>query len=614
MCCMVLTLLPTTVLAADGPMDTVPTGYDVSINLYKRTSDVNIGDSKTYYIYSSVPDKLRDQWSWKKKIQIKGSSAAPHIFLDGLNIDVSPSAKTPAIEVNGKAKAYLYFIDRDSTLQGASGRAAIQKNRSENQVHILVQTGTTVTCTGGETAAGIGGGQFVPAHDITITGGYITARGVYGAAIGGGRWMHGKNITVTDANLKLSAGRWSNGSDAAAMGYGDLVYDLEDLAKDPSITTNDAIKIGSKEKQIVWPKAQAYGLTANGKCALFSINDFLIPNERGLIDVSLLTLPFVQNYGWTIYELEMIMMYTSCKGNHTYSWKDMNGYHVWARKRCFGRDPTKQGARGERKAYPGGWEGQEKKCTVCGFVMTKDTTPPVIEGVVDGWDYTDDDTDDGQIGTLSFTVSDPAGEKETSSGIKSVTVNGVEQTGPTYQLAAPDGGNNDEGLVYEIVATDNAGNSTTAKVRVYRRHRVLFVEDRNDWSKKFAEVGVPHGFDLDFPFSLPKEAYFIDLDDESIKIYYDEENKTYNFGVINSNRTFLLVIPKTELTELTIQFMREKFFGYHADDSDKFCYANPVSKTETGYLMSIWVPSDETSYYFGTTARYTLEQLKALQY
>ena len=41
LCCMVLTMLPTTVLAADGPMDTIPK-YDVSIDVYNRTSDISI--------------------------------------------------------------------------------------------------------------------------------------------------------------------------------------------------------------------------------------------------------------------------------------------------------------------------------------------------------------------------------------------------------------------------------------------------------------------------------------------------------------------------------------------------------------------------------------------
>ena len=80
LCCMVLTMLPTTVLAADGPMDTIPK-YDVSIDVYNRTSDISIKDSRSYYIYSSVPDKLRDTWAWDKKIFIQGrQSRAARIY------------------------------------------------------------------------------------------------------------------------------------------------------------------------------------------------------------------------------------------------------------------------------------------------------------------------------------------------------------------------------------------------------------------------------------------------------------------------------------------------------------------------------------------------------
>ena len=179
LCCMVLTLLPTTVLAADGPMDTIPK-YDVSIDVYNRTSDISIKDSRSYYIYSSVPDKLRDTWAWDKKIFIKGDKTAPHVFIDGVNIEMSPSSKGPAIELNKKASAYIYFIGRDSTLQGATGRAAIQKNRSEGQVHVLVRTGTTVTCKGGEKAAGIGGS-------------YAT-RNIFNGYYNGDMYGHGVNM------------------------------------------------------------------------------------------------------------------------------------------------------------------------------------------------------------------------------------------------------------------------------------------------------------------------------------------------------------------------------------------------------------------------------------
>ena len=762
LCCMVLTLLPTTVLAADGPMDTIPK-YDVSIDVYNRTSDISIKDSRSYYIYSSVPDKLRDTWAWDKKIFIKGDKTAPHVFIDGVNIEMSPSSKGPAIELNKKASAYIYFIGRDSTLQGATGRAAIQKNRSEGQVHVLVRTGTTVTCKGGEKAAGIGGsyatrnifngyyngdmyghgvnmhfgsrsnpdywggtiaaiggnggagigggqggsgeklyfysgtvqanggrlasgiggsykgrgseiyiyggtvsaqggeggagigggcwtteqdmnginaahdiyisggtvtaksghngagiggGQYVPARNITVTGGFVTATGHYGAAIGGGRWCRGMDITLTDATLNLSTNYRSNGSDAAAVGYGDIVYKPDELVADPSIATNDRIKVGSKDGKIVMLTANGYALRTDGKPSYFMhLTDFLIPDSDGMIDLSLLTLPYTQNYGWAITDLDVKMMETSCEGNHTYGWKNRNGCHVWGCTRCPARNPLERGPVPDGEHIPGEWENQEKKCTVCGVVSAKDTTPPVTEGIANGMEYTADDTDDGQPGTISFMVSDPARDKEVSSGVKSVTINGEEQTvqtGQVYHLTAPNGGNNDEGFVYEVVATDNAGNSTTTTIRLYRRHRVLILSDRNDPSSAILHLGVPHGFELELPFDhLPKEAYFVDLDNENIKIYR-EENNEYNFGIISSNRTFLQVIPETELPTLELGLRSRRFWGYHADSESDFCYADMPSKTEEGYLMDIRVTSNKIGYYFGSPVRYTQEQLKAL--
>ena len=135
-------------------MDNIPAKFDVEIDLCGRTSDINIKDSKTYYIYSSSSDP---DFVWTKKIQINGKKAAPHIFLDNVNIQVKKDAKTPAIELHGKASAYLYFINRDSKLTGGGGRAAIQKNRSEGQLCVQVMRGTTVTCQGGYSGAGIGG-------------------------------------------------------------------------------------------------------------------------------------------------------------------------------------------------------------------------------------------------------------------------------------------------------------------------------------------------------------------------------------------------------------------------------------------------------------------------
>ena len=772
LCCMVLTLLPTAVFAAEtGAMDTIPTKFDVEIDLCNRTSDINIKDSKTYYIYSSSSDP---DFVWTKKIQINGKKAAPHIFLDNVNIQVKKDAKTPAIELHGKASAYLYFINRDSKLTGATGRAAIQKNRSEGQLCVQVMKGTTVTCQGGYKAAGIGGswatrniaeslfnldmyghganmhfgsqtnpslwsgtiiakggdggagigggrngsgeklyfysgkieakggeagsgiggsfkgrgrdiyiyggdisatggdggagigggcwkslqdmdgdtaayniniyggkinahggyngagiggGQFVPARDITITGGEITAHGTHGAAIGGGRWCHGQNITVTDAKLKLTTGYSRYISDeAAAMGYGDRVYlekvyDIDvgkryigDLVRNPLPEDYKSIKIGSYHGKLVKLKVEAQAINRDDEFARFwNLYDILIPNENGRIDVQLLTLPYVKNYGWAIEAMEMELIDDPCNGtcNHEFGWANRDGCHIWACMKCGARDPAAEMSKQNDKHTPGDWGNQEQLCTVCNHVLERDTKAPVMETLTDGESYTVEDTLDGKPGAYTFTVSDPAASGETSSGIKSVTINGEPQDGPTYRLPAPDGGNNDAGAEYTVVATDNAGNETTATVRTYRRHHVKVISP--DGKKTYADLMLPHNEYLVLQIRLPAGVSATLTDEaDGTKIPYDKEKGEFRVGLITKNRTLVLNYstkhPKVELRLGTGQY----FTGYNAD-SDEPYYLKGASMVGNSYQIGMWVDTDaKPGYYLSSPNRYTQEELAAL--
>ena len=776
LCCMVLTLLPTTVLAADGPMDAIPK-YDVSIDVYNRTSDISIKDSRSYYIYSSVPDKLRDTWAWDKKIFIKGDKAAPHVFIDGVNIKMSPSSKGPAIELNKKASAYLYFIGKDSTLQGADGRAAIQKNRSEGQLYVLARTGTTVTCKGGYRAAGIGGswairnigdsmfnmdmyghgvnmhfgsqsnpdywggtinatggeygagigagswghsgrsgntihggagerlyfysgtvnasggrlaagigggfrgrgshiyiyggnidaqggdtgagigggswttkqdmdginaasdivisggrvsargqyncagiggGQYVPARNITITGGHVTATGHYGAAIGGGRWCRGMGITLTDATLNLSTNYRSNGSDAAAVGYGDIVYKPEQLVADPSIATNDQIRIGSYKGKLVKLKLEARALSRDDEYSYFwNLYETLIPDENGLIDMQLLTLPYVQNYGWAINVLEMTVIDDPCNGNHDFGWVNRQSCHVWAcrNKDCQARDPAAEMSKQNGKHVPGDWGVRERRCAVCDHLLEKDTAAPVLEVLNDGERYTVEDSFVGNPGAYTFTVSDPAKSGEASSGVKSVTINGVEQKADStyYSLPAPDGGNNDAGAEYTVVATDNAGNASTATVKIYRRHRVRVVSP--DEQTTYAEAELAHNEYLVLTMKMPDGAAvrMTDKADHS-EIPYDKEMGRFTVGLIDRSRTLVLEYnteyPKAELILGRSQY----FFGYNADTAEPHYLADVSKKTDKNvYSVAVQIKADVIpSHYFSSPVCYTQEELAEL--
>ena len=769
LCCMVLTLLPTTASAAEtGAMDNIPAKFDVEIDLCGRTKDININDSKTYYIYSSSSDP---DFVWTKKIQINGKKAAPHIFLDNVNIQVKNDAKTPAIELHGKASAYLYFINRDSKLTGGGGRAAIQKNRSEGQLCVQVMRGTTVTCQGGysgagiggsyairyfgttyynidmyghgvnmhfgsqtnpslwsgtiiakggkysagigggrngsgeklyfysgkieatggemgagiggsyegrgrdiyiyggdisatggtagagigggcwtseqdmdgDTAAyniniyggkvyacgsyngaGIGGGQFVPARDITITGGEVNAHGAYGAAIGGGRWCHGQNITVTDAKLKLTTGYNQFGSNAAAMGYGDLVYSgkvystvlryIGDFVRNPLPEDYKSIKIGSYNGKLIKLKVEAQAINRNDDFTFFwNLYDILIPNENGRIDVQLLTLPYVKNYGWAINAMELELIDDPCNGNHDFGWVDRQSCHVWACRnmKCQARDPVAEMSKQNGKHIPGEWGNQKQLCTVCGHVMGTDTKAPVLEVLKNGESYTVEDTLDGNPGAYTFTVSDPALNGETSSGIKSVTINGELQAGPTYRLPAPDGGNNDAGAEYTVVATDNAGNETTATVRTYRRHHVKVISP--DGKKTYADLMLPHNEYLVLQIRLPAGVSATLTDEaDGTKIPYDKEKGEFRAGLITKNRTLVLNYstkhPKVELRLGTGQY----FTGYNAD-SDEPYYLKGASMDENSYQIGMWVDTDaKPGYYLSSPNRYTQEELAAL--
>ena len=774
LCCMVLTLLPTTAFAAEtGAMDNIPAKFDVEIDLCNRTSDINIKDSKTYYIYSSSSDP---DFVWTKKIQINGKKAAPHIFLDNVNIQVKKDAKTPAIELHGKASAYLYFINRDSKLTGATGRAAIQKNRSEGQLCVQVMKGTTVTCQGGYKAAGIGGswatrniaeslfnldmyghganmhfgsqtnpslwsgtiiakggdggagigggrngsgeklyfysgkieakggeagsgiggsfkgrgrdiyiyggdisatggdggagigggcwkslqdmdgdtaayniniyggkinahggyngagiggGQFVPARDITITGGEITAHGTHGAAIGGGRWCHGQNITVTDAKLKLTTGYSRYISDeAAAMGYGDRVYlekvyDIDvgkryigDLVRNPLPEDYKSIKIGSYHGKLVKLKVEAQAINRDDEFALFwNLYDILIPNENGRIDVQLLTLPYVKNYGWAIEAMEMELIDDPCNGKHDFGWVDRQSCHVWACRnmKCQARDPVAPESASNGKHASSGWNTEKHQllCDVCGHVMGTDTKAPVLEVLKDGESYTVEDNINGNPGAYTFTVSDPALDGEASSGIKSVTINGEPQAGPTYRLPAPDGGNNDAGAEYTVVATDNAGNETTATVRTYRRHHVKVISP--DGKKTYADLMLPHNEYLVLQIRLPAGVSATLTDEaDGTKIPYDKEKGEFRVGLITKNRTLVLNYstkhPKVELRLGTGQY----FTGYNAD-SDEPYYLKGASMDGNSYQIGMWVDTDaKPGYYLSSPNRYTQEELAAL--
>ena len=621
---MVLTLLPTTAFAADELPDvklSIPTTFDKTVYLTNQKKELKITDSKTYLIKGSADPN----WYFQYRIKIDGGrkKITPHIFLDGVRLQAPKDG--PAIELYGGASACLYFIGNDSELIGAENFAALQKNKTDGHLRVLVQTGTKLTCEGGRYGAGIGGskvgikkfsqghgmnlhfgslatdiyggeilatsgvygagigggqggvgeqiyvysgkltvrsvsegagigggqggpGRFIyikggtvnagsesggagigsgdqdgqnksedahhieisggtveawsnyagagigggrdgSGYDISITGGVVRAQGYFGAGIGGGMNGNSGNILIKDTTLTALALPLYSSPDytalsASAVGRGSNRVHYQVVMQDQefAMSIEENIKIGASNGKSVWLSATGWQWRHNQEPKKYwywdTTTELLIPNENGRVDLQRLSLPYAYNYGRVISKLELRCEESTC--SHEFGWAIRDDCHIWACMKCGARDPAAEMSKQNGKHIPGDWSNQKQLCTVCDHVLERDTKAPVMETLTDGESYTVEDTLDGKPGAYTFTVIDPAASGETSSGVKSVTINGVEQDGPTYRLPAPDGGNNDAGAEYTVVATDNAGNETTATVRTYRRHHE---HSYGDWSK-----------------------------------------------------------------------------------------------------------------------------------
>ena len=645
LCCMVLTLLPTTAFAADELPDvklSVPATFDKTVDLTKQNGELKIKDSKTYLIKGSADPN----WYFQYRIKIDGKNNTPHIFLDGVRIQAPKDG--PAIELYGGASACLYFIGNDSELIGAENFAALQKNKTDGYLRVLVQTGTKLTCEGGRYGAGIGGSKvgikkFSQGHGMNlhfgslatdIYGGEILATsGVYGAGIGGGQGGVGEQIYVYSGKLtvrsvsegagigggqggpgrfiyikggtvnagsesggagigsgdqdgqnksedahhiEISGGTveaWSNYAGAGiGGGRGGSGYDISItggvvraqgyygagigggmkgksgniLIKDTTLTAlalplypssdydynyQPASAVGRGSKWVHWMTVmqdQEFAMTleenikieaSDGKSVRLSATGWQWRRSQreyergwgtttelliGHVDLQRLSLPYAYNYGRVISELELRCEEST--HDHEFGWAIRDDCHIWACKKCGARDPAAEMSKQNGKHSPGDWSNQKQLCTVCGHVLERDTKAPVMETLTDGESYTVEDTLDGKPGAYTFTVSDPAASGETSSGVKSVTITDVPQDGPTYRLPAPDGGNNDAGAEYTVVATDNAGNETTATVRIYRRHHVKVISPDGNGTASASPDKAVAGTEITLT-ATPKEDY-----------------------------------------------------------------------------------------------------------
>ena len=170
-----------------------------------------------------------DQYDWDQKgkaaLSVQGKGNV-EIELDGEN-ELKSGAYRAGLEKNNSTSAGTLTLKDNKeagsgslNAEGGALSAGIGACYEEGTKNIII-TGGTVTATGGDGGAGIGGGSDGRNSDsngknITITGSTVTAKGGNGSAgIGGGVGGSGESITITGSTVTAEGG---NG--AAGIGSG----------------------------------------------------------------------------------------------------------------------------------------------------------------------------------------------------------------------------------------------------------------------------------------------------------------------------------------------------------------------------------------------------------
>ena len=159
-----------------------------------------------------------DQYDWDQKgkaaLSVQGKGNV-EIELDGDN-ELKSGTQSAGLEKTSTGTLTLKDDSKEAgslTATGGNNAAGIGGGFQGNGENITI-TGGTVTATGGFSAAGIGGGREGKGENITITGGTVNATSNDGAGIGGGLLGSGENIAITGGTVNAT------GTDGAGIGGG----------------------------------------------------------------------------------------------------------------------------------------------------------------------------------------------------------------------------------------------------------------------------------------------------------------------------------------------------------------------------------------------------------
>ena len=170
-----------------------------------------------------------------------------NLTLKDVKIDVSDTGDQydwdqkgkAALSVQGKGNVEIE-LDGDNELKSGTQSAGLEKTSTGTlTLKDDSKEAGSLTATGGNNAAGIGGGFQGNGENITITGGTVNASGWAGAGIGGGVNCSGSHVTVSGAaQVTVTASKssdWDSADTGATIGNGGSVTEDGDLVNGEEI-------------------------------------------------------------------------------------------------------------------------------------------------------------------------------------------------------------------------------------------------------------------------------------------------------------------------------------------------------------------------------------------
>ena len=213
------------VMSVSLPMTTYAANWYLEDGSVTVNAD-NSGQTVTQGSGSAVPDEAPVITQRKSSVETGNTitinaaeNATANVTISDVNINTSDAA----VSTNGKGNVNIE-LDGTNTLKSGVNHAGLEKKSDGNQGKLTItdenENGKLIA-TGGDGAAGIGGGYSGDGNDITITGGEITATGGdCGAGIGGGTSAGGKNITIAGGKVTATGGLGAAGIGGGYSGDG----------------------------------------------------------------------------------------------------------------------------------------------------------------------------------------------------------------------------------------------------------------------------------------------------------------------------------------------------------------------------------------------------------